>query len=307
MAQLANERIAYFNGEYVPESQVLIPFRDRGFRYGEAVFDTARTVAHRPFRLPEHVSRLFRSMRYLDIDAGLTHSEVVEISEQVLERNLHLIGKDDDYWLTQRVTPGLADPFASDDTGSPTVIIECVPLPLKARAPLFREGVKVQVSSTRRTPPDSQSPRAKTHNYINLILADREVRSVDIEAWAILLDHVGNIAEGLGSNIFLVRDGVVMTPRSRMVLPGVSRQTVIDLAGGLDLPVQETDIDLFDAFTADECFLTSTSLCMVPVASVNGRKIGSVLPGPVTQQLIEAYKEELDFDFVGQFLRRLED
>ena len=106
MAQLANERIAYFNGEYVPESQVLIPFRDRGFRYGEAVFDTARTVAHRPFRLPEHVSRLFRSMRYLDIDAGLTQSEVVEISEQVLERNLHLIGKDDDYWLTQRVTPG---------------------------------------------------------------------------------------------------------------------------------------------------------------------------------------------------------
>ena len=307
MSNLANERIAYFNGDYVPESQVLVSFRDRGFKYGEAVFDTARTVRHKPFRLAEHIARLFRSMRYLGIEAGLTEAQFVQISEEVLARNVHLVDKDDDLWLSQRVTPGTYDPFTDAEVGEPTVIVECVPLPFKARAPLFRDGVRVQVSATRRTPPDSQSPRAKTHNYINLLLADREVRSQDSGAWAILLDHNGNIAEGLGSNIFFVRDGVVMTPRSRMVLPGVSRQTVIDLVQDLGLPFEETDIDLYDAFTAQECFMTSTSLCMVPVSSVNGRALGNQLPGPITSTIMDAYKRLLDFDFVEQFLRHLDD
>lgn len=305
MIERANERVAYFNGEILPESRVLISFRDRGFKYGEAVFDTARTVGHRPFKLEEHVRRLFRSMRYLDIDAGLSVEELVRLSEEVLERNLHLIGPDDDYWLFQRVSPGSADPFLEDGPATPTVIIECTPLPLAARAPLFRDGVRVQIPATRRTPPDAQSPRAKTQNYINLLLADREARSVDPNAWAILLDHDGSTAEGLGSNIFFVRDRELLTPRERFVLPGISRETVITLARDSGIPVREMDIDLFDAFTADECFLTSTSLCMVPVASVNGRSIGGTIPGEITSRLMDAYRKALDFDFVGQYLRHL--
>jgi branched-chain amino acid aminotransferase len=305
MATLANERIAYFNGKFLPESQVLIPFRDRGFKYGEAVFDTARTVAHRPFKLREHVERLFRSMRYLDFDANLSIDELVSLSEEVLQKNLHLIGEDDDYWLFQRVTPGQGDSFVGDGDGEPTVIIECTPIPFAVRAPLFRDGVRVQIPATRRTPPDAQSPRAKTHNYINLLLADREVRAMDPLAWAILLDHAGNIAEGLGSNIFFVRDDELYTPRERFVLPGISRETVIDLAKGCGIPVNETDIDLFDAFTADECFLTSTSLCMVPVATVNGRPMRAGVSGPVTTKLCNAYSKLLDFDFVAQYLRHL--
>lgn len=306
MAELANERVAYLNGEIIPESRVQVSFRDRGFKYGEAVFDTARTVRHKPFKLEEHVRRLFRSMKYLSIDAKLSFDEIIERSNEVLERNLHLIGPDDDYWLFQRVTPGSADPFLEEESAQPTVIIECTPLPLKARAPLFRDGVKVQVPATRRIPPDAQSPRAKTQNYINLLLADREARSIDPQAWAVLLDHSGNIAEGLGSNIFFVREGELFTPRERFVLPGVSRQTVIDLAHEENITVHETDLDLFDAFTADECFLTSTSLCMVPVAQMNGRVMGESIPGPVTTRLIEAYKRLLDFDFVAQYTRHLD-
>ena len=306
MTQLANERVAYHNGEIKPESRVLVSFRDRGFKFGEAVFDTARTVEHKPFKLEEHVDRLFQSMRYLQIDAGLTRSEFLSISNEVLERNLHLIGPDDDYWLFQRVSPGTADPFLGEEAAEPTVIVECTPLPLKARAPLFRDGVRVQIPATRRTPPDAVSPRAKTQNYINLQLADREVRSQDPNAWAVLLDHDGNIAEGLGSNIFFVRDGELFTPRARFVLPGISRETVIDLAGEEGIAVHETDLDLFDAFTSDECFLTSTSLCMVPVSSINGRPIGEGnVPGPVTARLVEAYKRLLDFDFVAQYTDKL--
>ena len=285
---------------------MLVSFRDRGFKFGEAVFDTARTVRHKPFKLAEHVDRLFRSMRYLQIDAGLGRDELVSISNEVLERNLHLIAPDEDYWLFQRVSPGTADPFLGEETADPTVIVECTPLPLKARAPLFRDGVRVQIPATRRTPPDAVSPRAKTQNYINLQLADREVRAQDPQAWAILLDHDGNIAEGLGSNIFFVRDGELLTPRARFVLPGISRETVMDLAGEEGIAVHETDLDLYDAFTSDECFLTSTSLCMVPVSSVNGRPIGvAEVPGPVTARLIEAYKRLLDFDFVAQYTNKL--
>ena len=150
------------------------------------------------------------------------------------------------------------------------------------------------------------SPRAKTQNYINLQLADREVRAQDPHAWAVLLDHDGNIAEGLGSNIFFVRDGGLLTPRERFVLPGISRETVVELAGGEGIAVHETDLDLFDAFTCDECFLTSTSLCMVPVSSINGRPVGGgEVPGPVTARLMEAYRRLLDFDFVAQYTSKL--
>ena len=306
MSDLANERVAYLNGEIIPESRVLVSFRDRGFKYGEAVFDTARTVRHKPFKLEEHVHRLFRSMKYLSIDALLSFDEIMERSNEVLKRNLHLIGPDDDYWLFQRITPGSADPFLAEEKAEPTVIIECTPLPLKARAPLFRDGVKVQVPATRRPPPDSVSPRAKMQNYINLLLADREARSIDPQAWAVLLDHTGNIAEGLGSNIFFVREGELLTPRERFVLPGVSRETVIDLAHDENIPVHETDLDLFDAFTSDECFLTSTSLCMVPVATMNGRMMGKTVPGPVTARLMDAYKKLMGFDFVEQYTRHLD-
>ncbi len=306
MTQRTNERVAYHNGEIKPESRVLVSFRDRGFTLGEAVFDTARTVRHKPFKLEEHIDRLFRSMRYLQIDAGLGPDEFVSISHDVLERNLHLIAPDEDYWLFQRVSPGIRDPFFGEEAGEPTVIVECTPLPLKARAPLFRDGVRVRIPATRRTPPDAMSPRAKTHNYINLQLADREVRAQDPDAWAILLDHDGNIAEGLGSNIFFVRDGELLTPRARFVLPGISRETVIDLAGEVGIAVREADLDLYDAFTCDECFLTSTSLCMVPVSSVNGRPVGDgAVPGPVTARLVEAYKRLLDFDFVAQYTNKL--
>ena len=109
MARRTNERVAYHNGEIKPESRVLVSFRDRGFKFGGAVFDTARTVRHTPFKLVEHVERLYRSMRSLRIDAGLARDEMVSISEEVLERNLHLLAPDEDYWLFQRVTPGSAD------------------------------------------------------------------------------------------------------------------------------------------------------------------------------------------------------
>ena len=303
----APARIAYFNGRFLAESEVLVPFRDRGFKYGDAVFDTTRTFGHRIFKVREHIDRLYRSLRYLRIDPGLPPATMAEVTEEVLRRNLPLLEPNDDYWVTQRVSRGLdpSDQKIFGHEGS-TVIVECVPLPLRERASLYRDGIRVLTPSIRRASPEALSPRVKTHNYLNVIAANLEVKARDPEAWAVLLDTNGNLAEGMGSNIFVVRGGTLYTPREQYVLAGISRETVIELARGLGVAVVEKDLDLYDAYNADEVFLTSTSLCICPVQSVNDVRVGSSIPGPITRQLSDAYCRIVDFDLVGQYLKRLE-
>ena len=300
---MTQERTVYLNGEMVPESQASIPLRDRGFMAGDAVFDTTRTFGGVIFKLHEHLERFENSLKYMRIDPGITKEEFADLTMQVLEANLPLLGENDDYWVSQRVTRGVP----SEDGYRPTVIIECAPLPFAARAKYYRDGLPVVTPSVRRTPPDSMSPRAKVHNYINLVQADLEVKSQNPDAWSILLDTNGNIAEGPGSNFFIVKNGVVITPREQYVLAGISRQTALELAQELNIDTQEADIDLFDAYTADEAFVTSTSFCICPVSSVNGSATGTgAVPGSVTDRLLKAYSGLVGIDIAGQYLSRLE-
>lgn len=304
------ERVAYFNGEIVPESEVRVPFRDRSFKYGDGVFDMTRTFGHRLFKIEGHIKRFYDSLRYVRIDPGLSEKEMVQKSEEVLEANRHLLGPDDDYWVGQRVSRGvdLVGGDMWDTSGGPNVIIECAPLPFKPRARLYRDGIDVFIPSVRRTPPESFSPRAKSHNYLNLIMADMEAKAHHAEAWAILLDRNGFLTEGIGSNIFLVKDGTLFTPREQFVLGGISRETAVELAEKIEVPVVTKDLDLFDAYTADEAFLTSTSLCICPVRTVQGQRIGDGRPwGPITKALMDAYVDYVQCDWVGQYLKRLEE
>ena len=301
---MAGERVAYVNGEIVPESQAVISIRDRGFLQGDAVFDTTRTFGHRIFRLDEHLDRFFNSLKYMRLDAGLTKDDFARLTMEVLNANLPVLDDDDDYWVTQRVTRGVS----VDGEDRPSVIIECVPLPFVARASYYRDGIPVVVPSVRRTPPEVQSPRAKVHNYVNLVQAELEVRSQNPEAWPILLDTNGNLSEGPGSNIFIVKDGAVITPREQFILSGISRGVTIELAQELGIEVHEADIDLYDAYTADEAFVTSTSFCICPVSSVNGSPIADgTVPGPVTDRLTRAYSGMVGIDVTGQYLARLDD
>ncbi len=306
MPALANERIVYFNGKYIPESQALVPYRERSFIFGDGAFDLTRTFKHRIFKLEEHLERLYRSLRALRLDPTMPIEQMADITRTVVDKNLHLLSADEDCWVGQRITRGVLK-VAGDNWNhyGPTVIIECVPMPIKERAHLYRDGIQVVTPSVRRTPPESLTPRTKSHNYLNLIMGDMEVRAQNTDAWAILLDMNGNLCEGLGSNIFLVRDGELLTPRENFVLPGVSRQTVIDLAAKLGIPFREADLDLYDAYNADEAFITSTSLCICPVSSINGTVTGAGVYGPVTKRLIDAYVEMVDCDFVQQYLDRL--
>jgi branched-chain amino acid aminotransferase len=307
MPQLANQRIAWFNGEFVPESQVLIPFRDRSWKYGDGAFDMTRTFDGRAFRLKEHIDRFYRSMKYLRIDPGLSPQRMIDLSEEVIARNEHLRAAAGDWWVGQRVSRGV-DAIGDEgwENTGPQVVIECTPLPLKSRAKHYRDGIDVWVPAARRIAPDMLSPRAKSHNYLNMIVAEQQVKSYAPDGWAVLLDENGNLAEGMGSNIFVVRDGRLTTPSERYVLPGVSRQMTIDMAARCGVPFEERDIDVFDAANADEMFLTSTSLCICPVRRFNGQEIGDgKLPGPVTKRLTDAYIADVGCDFVQQYLDRL--
>lgn len=304
--QLANERTVYLNGKYVPESQATVHVSDRGFIFGDAVFDTARTFKGEIYRLKDHIDRLMRSLRYLRIDPGLTAQEISDISEEVVKRNRHLLGPDDDYWIFQRITRGSAFTEPPDGQTGATVIVPCVPLPLGVRAPLFRDGIEVVIPTTRRVAPDALSPNAKTNNYLNLIVAGQESEKMVKGAWPILLDHRGFLCEGSGSNIFLVRDGVVMTPQEQYVLPGISRKVVIELCEKLSIPCREADLTPFDMATADEAFITSTSICMCPVKSFNGEAtVDTAIPGPVTKKLMDAYGQEIGFDYVAQYMAHM--
>lgn len=301
----APQNIVFFNGELKPENEVGIPIRDRGYIYGDAVFDATRTFNGRPFRLREHVGRLYNSLRYLRIDPGMSPEEMERWSLEVVSHNYPLLPPNQDMWVMQRISRGV-EIIEPGEEQRPTVLIESHPIPFAQRAPLYRDGVSMITPSVPRVPPRFMSPRAKTHNYLNLVLGDLEAQGADPDSWAVLLDEDGNLTEGKGSNIFLVKDGLVATPKGQFVLEGITRGVVLELASGLGVPTEERDLDLFDAYTADEAFLTSTSLCICPISTVNGATIGDgAIPGPVTQRLISAFSDVAGMDYVNQYLSHL--
>ena len=286
----------------------MIPFRDRSWKYGDGAFDMTRTFEGKPFRLKEHIDRFYRSLRYLQIDPGISPKEMVANSEEVVARNEHLRPAIGDWWVGQRVSRGVD---AVGDEGwehtGPNVVIEVLPLPLAKRAKLYRDGAEVITTTVRRTAPSMLSPRAKTHNYLNMIMAEKPVKAMNPDAWGLLLDENGNLAEGLGSNIFIVTGGEMFTPSERYVLPGVSRQMTIDMAKQLGIKCTSGDIDMFDAANAEEMFLTSTSLCILPVKNFNGGPVADgKTPGPITRKLIDAYSKSVGCDFVAQYLKFLQ-
>jgi branched-chain amino acid aminotransferase len=299
------ERVTYFNGSIVPELEVRVSFRDYGFQMGDGAFDSARSVAHKPFLFSEHVDRLYKSLSYLRLDPGLSPKQMLVLTHEIFEKNRPLLGEHDDYWVSQWVTRGMRSMNRIAAEGSPTVIIECSPLPFKGRAQSMRDGLDVMTpAGIRRTPPGAISPRYKSMSYGNLVAGDIEVQAVRPGATCILLDTRGCLCEGLGSNIFIVRDGEVLTPYERYVLAGLSRETVMNIAAAKQIPLREADIDLYDAYVADEAFITSTSWCLVPVKSINGKPMAAGAWGPVTRRLAEGYKERLGgFDYVAQYTR----
>ncbi len=297
------ELTVWINGEWVKESEARISVFDLGFLRGDAVFDAARTFGGRIFQAAEHVERLLASCRSLELDPGLSQAELVQIGESVAQANAPLVPIHQDFWVMFHVTRGIRRKGFAERS---QVIVLCTPLPLAERAVLYRDGIAVVIPSVRRTPPWAVSPRIKSHNYLNFVVAELDTKRLAPGAWPLLLDENGCLAEGYGSNVFVVKDGGILTPFERNVLPGISRAMVLKLASELGMAAREADLEPHDLRSAEEVFFTSTSLCLCPVSSVNGFRLPGSFPGPITQRLQQAYQRLAGFDFVGQYLAQLE-
>jgi branched-chain amino acid aminotransferase len=295
------EPTVYLNGQFVPASAATVSVYDRGFRLGDAVFDTARTFRHRPYKLHEHLERLFRSLRYIRLDPGLSMEEIEAITLQVVEQNVPLLQDNDDVWIHQIVSRG---PLRT--SGSPTVVIMTEPLPFASFARYYKLGVPLVTPSTRHTPLQSVEPRAKTVSRLNLVLAELEAQQADPDAYALLLDLEGHITEYTSGNFFMVRQGSLLTPFEHASLGGVSRETVLELAADLGIPTREAPLTPYDAYNADEAFLTSTSKCILPVSRLNGIRIGTRVPGALTKRLLDTWSARVEVDIVEQALRHLD-
>lgn len=291
----------YFNGEWMPFSQVKIDPMDRGFMLGDVVFEVARTFNGKIFRLEEHIDRLYKSLKYSRITPDLSVEEMLNISEHVVNINDHLRAEVGDYTVWQFVTRGPGRWTRS--AGPPSVCVRISPIDFGRFTQYFDQGAHGVITRTRSYPNESLDSKIKHHSRMNFNLAELEASDVDPEAWPILTDIQGNITEGTGYNIFIVTNGVIKTPRDNNILQGVSRKMVFDLSKQLNIPIIEEDIQPYDLYTADEVFFSSTSYCVLPVTKIDNRHIKDQTPGPITQQILAAWSEIVGVDIIGQALQ----
>jgi branched-chain amino acid aminotransferase len=299
------EKIIYLNGSFLPESQAKISVFDSGFNAGDGVYDVTRTFAHKPFKLREHTERLYRSLYYTRIKCPLSMEEMERLTLEVLEKNKPFLARDDDFAIWQVVTRGVRLSEANRVKGQATVAIYCVNVGFESFARHFVEGAKLIIPSIRRTPPQSLEPKAKITNKMNHNMALFEARQVDPQAIPLMLDINGNLSETNSANFFLVVKGVLCTPTNKNVLGGITRETLLSMADDLGIEVMEGDFTPYDLYNAEEAFVAGTSPTIGPVQSVNGLKIGTTVPGPVTFRLITAWSRMVGVDIVAQALNHL--
>lgn len=298
--------VAYLKGQFMPASEARLPVYDLGIVLGATVTEMIRTFRHQPFKLEEHVDRLYRSMRYVRFDTGIDRKGMTDITMEVAAHNAALIPENKELGIIQFVTAGehaiYAGSAGSVGKTTPTVCVHTFVLPLHLWAKGYRQGLHAVTPSNRHVPPQCLDPKAKYRSRLHLWLAEQEAQLVDPEAATLVLDLDGNIAEFTGGNILIVEDGAIVSPTTRNTLPGISRQTVIELADELGMAFVERDLQVHDVCNADEAFEASTPFCLLPVTKINGIPIGDGKPGPMCARLLEAWGKKVGVDIGAQIL-----
>jgi branched-chain amino acid aminotransferase len=277
---------ASVNGAVLPAEEARVSVLDTGFTFGDSVYETLRTYGGRPFHLDRHLRRLRASAGRL----GIPVPEGDEIFGRDVDAVLARAGNPESY-VRIMLTRGVGDvSYHFDRVQGPTRVVIVKPYePLPERC--YREGVPVIVASVRRNSPRALDPAIKSGNLINNILAVREAQAAGAFE-PILLNDNGEVAEGASANVFVVKDGAGRTPPlGAGILPGVTRQLLIEIGHGLGIPMREETLVVADLLGADEAFITSTLKEAVPVRAVDGKAVGDGRPGPVTLRLLKAYRE----------------
>ena len=274
----------YIGGTLFDKEDAKISVYDHGLLYGDGVFEGIRSYAGKVFKMDEHVDRLWDSAKAIMLEIPISKKEMADAINETLKAN----GIEDGY-VRVIITRGAGtlglDPNRCSD---PQVIVIADRIALYP-AELYEKGLDIITTSVVRNHPGALSPRIKSLNYLNNIMAKIEgLQAGCIEA--LMLNHKGEVAECTGDNIFLVRDGVLLTPSiDAGILEGITRNAIIDIARESGYEVRELALTKYDIFIANECFLCGTAAEVIPVVKVDSRTIGDGTPGPITQELIEKF------------------
>lgn len=277
--------IIYLNGEFVDEDEARVSVFDHGLLYGDGVFEGIRAYNGRVFRLQEHIDRLYESAKSILLDIGMDKREMFEAVLETLRRNNFR-----DSYIRLVVTRGKGDlGLDPRKCPKPTVFIIAAQIQLYPEE-LYERGLEVVTVPTRRNIVEGVNPRIKSLNYLNNVLAKIEANLAGVSE-AILLNNEGYVSECTGDNIFIVKNGEVITPPPFLgILEGVTRNAVLEIAEEMGLKASEKVFTRHDIYVADECFLTGTAAEMVPVVKVDGRVIGNGEPGDITRKLLKEFR-----------------
>jgi len=280
------EKVVYLNGEFFSEKEARISVYDHGLLYGDGVFEGIRAYNKKVFKLEKHMDRMYQSAKAIDLKIPIKKEEFIELILETCRRNKIVDG-----YIRPIVTRGPGD-LGLDPRkcyNGPTVIIIATPFdPLYGDA--YERGLKLVTASIRRTPPQCLSPNIKCLNYLNNILARIEANQREAHE-ALLLDMNGFVSEATADNFFIIEKENLITPPASTNLPGITRETAMELGLQKGYNVQEKFFTLFDVYSADEAFITGTAAEIGPVVEVDGRPIGNGKPGKKTLVLMRAYKE----------------
>jgi branched-chain amino acid aminotransferase len=271
----------WFGDEIVPVAEARVSVFDHGLLYGDGVFEGIRIYNGKIFKEQEHIKRFFESAKAIRLELPMTAEELSDAMRRTMAAN-RIRG---DGYIRLVATRGIGLLGISiAHTACPTIIIIADKIALYP-AEVYERGLRCIVSSITRNHTNSTSPRVKSLNYLNNVMAKLEARDCGADE-AIMLNTFGNVAECTGDNFFMIRDGVMYTPpASEGILEGVTRGVVMELGRRRGIDVQEKVLVRHDLHVADECFATGTAAEIVPIVEINKRLVGDGKPGPITKQL----------------------
>lgn len=287
------ERTAYYCGQWIAESQVSIAIDDVGFTMGVTVTERLRTFGGQVYRQREHLERMARSLHLIGLDSVQLVKELENAIDEFCNRHRYGWRSGDDWAIVLFVTPGRGR--------GPTVCVHGFPLHFGDWAHQYTEGVSLEVSRHRQVPPSCWPAELKCRSRMHYYLADLEARQLNPKSRALLLDQEGYVGEASTANVVAYfADRGLITPRFDKVLPGVSMGAVEELAAQLSIPFTQGDMTLETFLAADEIWLTSTSVCMLPVVECGGQRIGTSKPGPRYAKFLATWSEQVGIDISGQ-------
>ena len=292
------QRVVYFNGHFVPESEAKVSIYDSSLMFGDMVFEMTRSFNKKQFKLKDHISRLMQGIKILRIPFDHSAAEIEKACNKTIEMNSDIFEKDDEHRLMIDVSRGLLGIYHGIENlhkGS-NLIIADFPLrwTVSGMGKLFDEGINAVITSQRVIPAHLMDPKIKNRSRLFYLNANIEVSQIKgSNNWALMLDTDGFIAEGSGDNFFIVKNKEVISPEGRNMLRGISRDYVKEICEQIGYTYKEKNIDQYDVYTSDEAFMSGTPFCILPVTSLNRVKIGTGKPGEIFTELLKKWSKNV--------------